>query len=69
MFCGPLEPIPPILRLEETLLTGGIGDGGCLGGLELVVGEVDGIGQERGFLYCISYELAGLRQECERACQ
>jgi len=44
VFCGPLEFIPPTLRLEEALLTGGIRDSGCLGGLELVVGEVDGIG-------------------------
>ena len=65
VLCGPLEFIPPILRLEKSLSTGSIGNGGCICSLEPVIGEVDGVGQGRRFLDYISYELARL---CERLC-
>lgn len=52
--------MPPILRFEETLFAGGIWDSGQLGSLELVVGEVNSIGQESRFLHCIPYKFARL---------
>ena len=57
---GPLEAIPPTLRLEKALFTGGVGGGGCLSGLELVVGKVDIIRQKSRLLDRISYDLACL---------
>ena len=68
MLSDPLELVPPILRPEKSLPTGGIGNGGRLDDLKLVVGKVDGVRQKSRFLHRISYELARLCRERERLC-